>query len=54
MRQLSVVRQSYFVGGSEAGVVAVVGPTRMRYDASIPLIGYTAQALSDSLTKFFG
>ncbi|AIE87373.1 heat-inducible transcriptional repressor HrcA [Fimbriimonas ginsengisoli] len=54
MRQLSVVRHSFFVGENEAGVVALVGPTRMRYDASIPLVSYTAKALSDSLTRFFG
>jgi heat-inducible transcriptional repressor len=54
MRQLSVVRHRYFVGDSEAGVIALVGPTRMRYDRSIPLISFTARALSDSLTRFFG
>jgi heat-inducible transcriptional repressor len=42
MRQLSVVRHSFFVGENEAGVVALVGPTRMRYDESIPLISFTA------------
>lgn len=54
MRQLSVIRQSFYVGENEAGVVALVGPTRMSYDASIPLVTYTANALSRSLTKFFG
>lgn len=54
MRRLSVVRHSFFVGENEAGVIALVGPTRMRYDASIPLVTYTARALSESLTKFFG
>jgi heat-inducible transcriptional repressor len=54
MHQLSVVRQSFFVGESEAGTIALIGPTRMHYDASIPLVNYTARALSDSLTKFFG
>jgi len=54
MRQLSIIRHSFFVGENEAGVVALVGPTRMRYDAGIPLVSYTAKALSDSLTKFLG
>lgn len=54
MRQLSVVRRSFYVGENEAGVVALVGPTRMRYDVGIPLVNYTAKALSDSLTRFFG
>ncbi len=54
MHQLSVVRNSFFVGGNEVGVIALVGPTRMRYDTSIPLVTYTARALSESLTRFFG
>src|SRR5579862_6869322 len=54
MHQLSVVRHSFFVGDNEAGVIALVGPTRMRYDSSIPLVKYTASALSESLTRFFG
>lgn len=54
MKQLSVVRHSFFVGENEAGVIAVVGPTRMAYESSMPLVGFTARALSDSLTRFFG
>jgi heat-inducible transcriptional repressor len=53
MRNLSIIRHSFFVGNMEAGVVALVGPTRMRYDAGIPLITFTAKALSDSLTRYF-
>ncbi len=54
MQQLSVVRNSFYIGGQEAGVIALVGPTRMNYDRSIPLVNYTAKALGDSLTRFFG
>lgn len=54
MHQLSVVRHSFFVGEQEAGTIALIGPTRMKYDSSIPLVNYTAQALSESLTRFFG
>lgn len=54
MHQLSVVRHSFYVGENEAGVIALVGPTRMRYETSIPLVNYTARALSESLTRFFG
>jgi len=54
LHQLSVVRKSFYVGPNEAGVVALVGPTRMQYERSIPLVNYTAQALSESLTRFFG
>lgn len=54
MHQLSVVRQSFYVGEHEAGMIALVGPTRMAYDFSIPLVNFTARALSHSLTKFLG
>jgi len=53
LRSLSLVRHSFFVGSSEAGVVALVGPTRMPYDIAIPLVTYTAQALTSALTRFF-
>jgi heat-inducible transcriptional repressor len=54
MQQLSVVRKSFYIGNREAGVIALVGPTRMNYDRGIPLVNYTAKALGDSLTRFFG
>jgi len=54
MHQMSVVRQSFFIGENEAGVISLIGPTRMAYDAGIPLVAYTANVLSESLTKFFG
>jgi heat-inducible transcriptional repressor len=54
MQQLSVVRHAFSIGDRQTGMVAVIGPTRMDYDVSIPLVSYTARALSDSLTKFFG
>lgn len=54
MRQLSIIRNSFYVGDREVGVVALVGPTRMRYESGIPLVNYTAGALSQSLTRFLG
>jgi heat-inducible transcriptional repressor len=54
MRNMSVVRQTFFVGENEAGVVGIVGPTRMLYDRGIPLVDYTARALSQSLTRLWG
>ena len=54
MRPLSIVRQSFYVGENEAGVIAIIGPTRMRYELSIPLVNYTANALTESLTRFLG
>ncbi len=51
---LSIIRQSFYVGENEAGVIAVIGPKRMPYDTSIPLVSFTARALSEALTKFLG
>ena len=53
LKKLSVVRRSFTVGGQEAGIIAVVGPTRMRYPVSVGLVDYTALALSDALTRHF-
>lgn len=54
LHQMSVVRQSFFVGENEAGVISLIGPTRMAYDSGIPLVSYTARVLSESLTRYFG
>lgn len=54
LHQFSVVRQSFFVGENEAGAIALIGPTRMDYESSIPLVNFAAKALSDSLTRYFG
>jgi heat-inducible transcriptional repressor len=49
-----VIRHSFTIGGDEAGVIALIGPTRMSYEKGLPLVAFTAQALSDSLTRFLG
>lgn len=54
LQKLSLIRQSFFVGENEAGVIAIIGPTRMAYEQGIPLVNFTAKALSDSLTRFLG
>ena len=54
LRQMSVVRQSFYIGENEAGVIALVGPTRMHYEKGMPLVNYTARALSESLSRYFG
>ncbi|MGH7917220.1 MAG: heat-inducible transcriptional repressor HrcA [Candidatus Binataceae bacterium] len=46
---LSVVAASYASGAMPLGSVAVVGPVRMNYERVIPLVGYTARALSRAL-----
>ncbi|MCW5943581.1 MAG: heat-inducible transcription repressor HrcA [Fimbriimonadaceae bacterium] len=52
MRSLSVVRHRFFVGENEAGTIALIGPTRMAYEAGIPLVSLTARAISDALSKY--
>lgn len=54
LHMFSVVRDKFHIGDNEAGAIAIIGPTRMRYDRGIPLVSFTAQALSESLTRFFG
>ena len=44
----TVVTAEYHVG-SLAGVIGVIGPTRMPYDKVISLVGHTSQLLSDLL-----
>lgn len=51
MRACSVVSASYCVGGRPAGVLAIVGPTRMRYGKVISLVRFLAETLSDVLSQ---
>jgi len=46
---LSVVAASYISGAHPLGSLAVVGPVRMDYERVIPLVSYTARALSRAL-----
>ncbi|HVA79739.1 MAG TPA: heat-inducible transcriptional repressor HrcA [Candidatus Binataceae bacterium] len=46
---LSVVAASYATGATPVGSLAIVGPVRMDYDRVIPLVEYTARALSKLL-----
>jgi len=45
----SVVAASYASGSFQLGSLAVVGPVRMDYERVIPLVSYTAKALSRAL-----
>jgi heat-inducible transcriptional repressor len=46
LSSFSVVAASYASGSSALGSLAIVGPVRMDYDRVIPLVEYTARALS--------
>jgi heat-inducible transcriptional repressor len=47
----TVIRERFYVGEDEAGTLAIIGPTRMDYDSSMPLLNFAAQAISETLTK---
>lgn len=47
--ECSVITAPYYVGGRVAGVLGVIGPTRMAYSRIIPLVQETARALSAGL-----
>ena len=47
--ECSVVTSPYYVDGQVAGVLGVIGPTRMAYPRIIPLVTETARALSAGL-----
>lgn len=51
LKRLAVVASRFHVAGDEAGTIAVIGPTRMRYTETIPLVETAAAALSDALTR---
>ncbi|HJL16095.1 MAG TPA: heat-inducible transcriptional repressor HrcA [Sandaracinaceae bacterium LLY-WYZ-13_1] len=46
---ISLITASYRRGGLNAGTVGVIGPTRMDYGKLVPLVGFTAQVMSDVL-----
>ena len=51
--ECSVVTAPYYVEGEVAGVLGVIGPTRMAYDRIIPLVEETARMLSAGLKADF-
>jgi heat-inducible transcriptional repressor len=51
MRECSIVVARYGVDGGPSGVVAVLGPTRMRYARTIPTVRFLASVLGDLITR---
>ena len=47
----SFITSPYLVGGQVAGVVGVIGPTRMHYEQVIPLVNITAKLLGEVLNQ---
>jgi heat-inducible transcriptional repressor len=54
MRQYSVVLSRYGVNGEVAGVVGVIGPTRMSYPRSISAVRTISFVMSELLNELYG
>src|SRR5690606_16475011 len=51
LRECSVVIARYGTPGGPGGVVAVLGPTRMRYSRTIPSVRYLAALLGELMQQ---
>jgi len=49
MRDMSIITSTYRIGEENRGLVGVIGPLRMNYSRIIPIVDYTAQAVTDLL-----
>jgi heat-inducible transcriptional repressor len=54
MRECSIVAATYSVGDRVAGTLALLGPRRMHYDRTLPLVRFLADSLSEALTDLGG
>jgi heat-inducible transcriptional repressor len=54
MRQYSVVLSRYGVANNVAGVLGVIGPTRMAYPRTISTVRYISTVMSDLLGDLYG
>jgi len=54
MREYSVVLARYGVGSEVAGVLGIIGPTRMPYPRSISTVRYISNVMSDLLGDLYG
>lgn len=53
IQELSMVAVTYRINDNLKGVLAVLGPTRMRYRRVAGILQYVARSLSEELGKFF-
>lgn len=49
MRDMSIITASYGIDERNQGILGVIGPLRMNYSRIIPIVNYTAQAVTDLL-----
>ncbi len=51
MRECSVITASYYKDDRPAGVIGIVGPTRMRYSKVVSLVSFLADSLGEALAQ---
>jgi heat-inducible transcriptional repressor len=49
MRDMSIITSTYKIDGKNYGILGVIGPLRMDYSRIIPIVNYTAKAVTDLL-----
>lgn len=54
MREYSVVLSRYGIAGEIAGVLGIIGPTRMAYPRTISTVRYISTVMSDLLGELYG
>jgi heat-inducible transcriptional repressor len=54
LREYSVILSRYGYGAEVAGVVGLIGPTRMAYPRSISTVRYISTVMSELLTELYG
>jgi heat-inducible transcriptional repressor len=54
LRELSLVLSRYGADRSATGVLGIVGPVRMPYSRTIPLVRYMSQVMSNLVSQWYG
>jgi heat-inducible transcriptional repressor len=49
MRNISIIMSTYQISEKSWGILGVIGPMRMNYSKIIPIVDYTARAMTDIL-----
>lgn len=52
LENVSLVVKDYYLGDSPIGGVAVVGPTRMRYDKVVAVVDFVADSVTGAVNRF--
>jgi len=47
MEGMSIITSAYRIGQNSYGLLGIIGPMRMNYSRLIPIVGYTARAVTD-------